>query len=312
MNKNNSKILVIKLGALGDFIQAFGPIAAIRKHHPNSKITLLTTEPFLKLAEKSNYFDDIKIDKKPKWYDLKGWLSLKTFLQNENFERVYDLQNNDRTSIYFSLINKNKKPEWVGIAKGASHQNLSPKRTSGHAFDGHVQTLKLAGIKDVNIDDLSWINEDVSHFKLPDSYGLIVPGCSPKRPEKKWPDTSYGQIANYLEKNGITPIIIGSGFEEKEANKIAAICPKAINLINKTSLFEIVSIAQNAKISIGNDTGPMHMIGLTGCPSLVLFSSSSNPKKHAPKGDKISVLQEDNLKNLTSSAVEKEISKILK
>ncbi|MBT4888118.1 MAG: ADP-heptose--LPS heptosyltransferase, partial [Rhodospirillales bacterium] len=33
------RILVIKLGALGDMIQALGPMAAIRKHHPNAHIT---------------------------------------------------------------------------------------------------------------------------------------------------------------------------------------------------------------------------------------------------------------------------------
>ena len=41
-----SRVLVIKLGALGDFLQALGPFAAIRHHHKEAKITLLTTAPF--------------------------------------------------------------------------------------------------------------------------------------------------------------------------------------------------------------------------------------------------------------------------
>src|SRR6266568_4059670 len=44
------RILVIKLGALGDFVQALGPAAAIRAHHPEAAITLLTTAPFAELA----------------------------------------------------------------------------------------------------------------------------------------------------------------------------------------------------------------------------------------------------------------------
>ena len=45
------RILVVKLGALGDFVQALGPWAASRKHHAGSRITLLTTAPYAALAE---------------------------------------------------------------------------------------------------------------------------------------------------------------------------------------------------------------------------------------------------------------------
>ena len=44
----SQRILVIKLGALGDFIYALGPMAAIRRHHKDARITLLTTAPFEK------------------------------------------------------------------------------------------------------------------------------------------------------------------------------------------------------------------------------------------------------------------------
>ena len=43
------RILVIKLAALGDVVQAFGHFAAIRAHHPGAYITLLTTPPFAPL-----------------------------------------------------------------------------------------------------------------------------------------------------------------------------------------------------------------------------------------------------------------------
>ena len=48
---------MIKLGALGDFIQACGPFRAIRDHHVGANITLLTTVPFVPLAEATGYFD---------------------------------------------------------------------------------------------------------------------------------------------------------------------------------------------------------------------------------------------------------------
>ena len=164
--EEHKSILVIKLGALGDFIQALGPMSAIRKHHPQARITLLTTAPFRGFAEDSGYFDHIVLDVRPKLMNIKAWLDLKNWFNREGFDRVYDLQNNDRTSFYFKLFSRKNKPEWVGVAPGASHRNTSPERTAGHAFDGHVQTLAMAGVTGVKPDRLEWIEDDVSVFAL--------------------------------------------------------------------------------------------------------------------------------------------------
>ena len=43
--KDYQRILVIKLGALGDFVQALRAMAEIRRAHPKARITLLTTPP---------------------------------------------------------------------------------------------------------------------------------------------------------------------------------------------------------------------------------------------------------------------------
>ena len=48
-----NRILVIKLAALGDMVQAFAPMARIRQAHPEAEITLLTTPPYAALAAAS-------------------------------------------------------------------------------------------------------------------------------------------------------------------------------------------------------------------------------------------------------------------
>ena len=50
------RILVIKLGAMGDIVQATGPFEAIRSHHLNSHITLLTTNKYVDFAKSGNWF----------------------------------------------------------------------------------------------------------------------------------------------------------------------------------------------------------------------------------------------------------------
>lgn len=295
-------ILVIKLGALGDFIQALGPMAAIRRHHPHDRITLLTTKPFEAFARESGYFDEVILDGKPRWYEFKKWIALRDQFHAARFDRVYDLQNNDRTGLYFKLFIA-PKPEWVGIAKGASHQNTSPDRTKGHAFEGHVQTLGLAGIKNIEVDTLDWMQADLSQLDLKKPYVLIVPGSAPQHPQKRWPSKQYGELAVELAKKGYQPVIIGTKIEQEIAGKIISVCKDAYDLTGKTGLKDIVVLARGAAAAIGNDTGPMHMIGPTGCPSVVLFSSYSNPVKHRPKGANVDVIQVGNLEVLEVATV---------
>jgi len=301
MNDSQDKLLVIKLGALGDFIQALGPMAAIRKHHPKAHITILTTKPFESFANDCGYFNEIWLDDRPKLWDIKSWIQLHKKLNNGDFDRVYDLQNNDRTNFYFKLF-KNK-PEWSGIAKGASHRNTADDRSIGHAFDGHVQTLAMTGITDIKPDPLIWLVEDIKHFAMEKPYILLVPGCAPNRPEKRWPSQKYGRLANMLVQRGFQPVIIGTKAEADATKIIATTCPQALDLTGQTNLKHIATLARQSAGAIGNDTGPMHLIGSTGTPCLVLFSEHSNPIKHAPKGDQVSVLQENDLKDLKSEDV---------
>ncbi len=309
--KPGDNILVIKLGALGDFVQALGPMAAIRRAHKNDHITLLTTKAFTEFAEYCGYFDDIWLDKRPKTTDLAGWANLRKRLISGNFKRVYDLQNNDRTNLYFRLFPKKKRPEWVGIARGASHRNTSKDRSAGHAFFGHVQTLALAGIDDIEIDKLQWVKEDISDFNLKPPYVLMAPGSAPQHMQKRWSYKYYAAVANMLAQKDIQPVILGTEAESDITGKIKELCPQANNLAGKTSLFQIAALAQKAKAAIGNDTGPMHLIAATGCPCIAIFSGYSNKDKHGPLGEKVKILQQENLDDLDVKTVYMELKKLL-
>jgi hypothetical protein len=82
------RILVIRLSALGDFVQALGPIAAIRRHHAGDHVALLTTRPLAGFAEELGFFDEVIVDERPGALALRGWLRLRRRLREGRFERV--------------------------------------------------------------------------------------------------------------------------------------------------------------------------------------------------------------------------------
>jgi len=298
-----SHVLVIKLGALGDFVQALGPFAAIRHHHKEAKITLLTTAPFQEIAERCGYFDSVWLDRRPKFLQIFDWICLRKALRKARFERVYDLQTSDRTGFYFALFFPGPFPEWSGIASGCSHPHANSKRVFQHTIARQEEQLKIAGIADVPTASVDWMTADASRFHLCTPYVLFVPGCSPHHPEKRWPEMYYAALAKLLVERGITPVLIGAIAEAEALAKIEAACPQALNLAGATNLFDIAELARGAEGAVGNDTGPMHLIAIAGSPTLVLFSGASEPTLCAPRGQRVTVIRREPLTALTPTDV---------
>ena len=70
-------ILVIKLGALGDIVQALGPMAAIRRYHADAQITALTTKPYAAFLGASGFFDEVWVDTRPSLLNVGAWVELR-------------------------------------------------------------------------------------------------------------------------------------------------------------------------------------------------------------------------------------------
>ena len=99
-----SNILIIKHGSLGDLIQANGAIEDIKKSFKDSKVFLLTSQPYLNLMSQCPHLDGVLLDKRlPRW-NLFYLLSLKKTLSKYQFTHVFDLQNSSRTKFYKNFL----------------------------------------------------------------------------------------------------------------------------------------------------------------------------------------------------------------
>lgn len=291
------RILVIKLGALGDFLMALGPMQAIRRHHPDAGLVLLTREPYRELAAASGLFDELWIDPAPRWSPL-AWLRWRRRLRAAGFVRVYDLQTSDRSAAYFRLFPRRRAPEWSGKVEGASHRHVYPPDHRMHSLERQRAQLSLAGIAEVPPPDLTFLDGDLSGFPLPRRFALLIPGSSPERPEKRWPAERYGELAVELAACGVGAVVIGGAGERDLAAAIRAAAPAAVDLTGRTGLGQVAALARAAAVAVGNDTGPAHLAALAGCPTVALFSAASDPAKTTPRGAAVRGLQADPLASL--------------
>jgi ADP-heptose:LPS heptosyltransferase len=297
------KILIIKLGALGDFIQALGPMPEIRRRHADDHITLLTTPRYAELALETKLFDDTLIDQRPKALDLKGWLALRRTLQRRRFDRVYDLQTSDRSGIYAWLFRPGRMPEWSGIVWRCSHPHANRERDRQHTMERQAEQLLMAGIYPVSVVPSLPPARSLPAELEGKSFAILIPGSSPRHLAKRWPARHYAALAVRLKCAGYLPILVGVHGEAPLGYAICEVCPEALNLIGRTDVVALAALARAAALTIGNDTGATHVAAAGGKPVVVLFSRASDPNLCAPRGKIVHVLIEPNLADLSVDAV---------
>ncbi len=316
------RILVIKLGALGDFVQAMRAMAEIRRAHPSAKITLLTTPTYAELARASGYFDAIDADGRPS--GVLAMLRMILRLRMGRYERVYDLQTSSRSRNYYYAFAPNF-PEWSGITPGASHHHANPRRDLMQTLDRLWDQLAGTGVVTPLPEgrapgpDLSWAIEAAARenpplakrFTMPDRYALLAPGASPGRPGKRWPLRNFIALAKALEARGVTPVVIGGGQEIALAEAIVREAPSSLALTGRTKMIELAALGAGAVLTVGNDTGPTYLAAFAGAPTLVLFSADSDPALCAPRSAGVRVLQRDDLADLSVDEVTKAVDRII-
>ena len=300
-----SNILIIKHGSLGDLIQANGAMKDIKKFYHNRKVFLLTSQQYAIFMSECPYIDGVIIDKRlPRW-NLFYLNNLKKKLAKYNFTKVFDLQNSSRTKFYKRFIIKDS--EW-----SSSETSLEPGQNK-RDFDKdpvlnrmEIQ-LKKSGIETEFIKniDLSWATSDISRLTKQyanNEYVLLFPFCSKKLPQKKWP--FFRELISKLKQDykNKYPILLAPGPNEiDEANQLNG----KVVLDNKepVNIKTLISLINNAKFIIANDTGPAHIASHLDKKGLVLFGSHTTAKKVSIENYNFKAISVDNLKNLDVETV---------
>jgi ADP-heptose:LPS heptosyltransferase len=300
-----SNILIIKHGSLGDVIQANGAIKDIKNFYKNRKVFLLTSAPYAIFMSECPYIDGVIIDKRlPRW-NLFYLNNLKKILSKYDFSKVFDLQNSSRTKFYKRFIVQNA--EWSSSETTLEIGQKKSDFDKQPVLDRMDLQLNKSGIETIftkNID-LSWAISDASRLikqYANNEYILLFPFCSKKHQNKKWPyfkDLILRLKQDYKNK---FPILLAPGPNEiKEANefnaKIVLDKNEAINI--KT----LISLINNAKFIIANDTGPAHIASHLDKKGLVLFGSHTSAKKVSIENYNFKALSVKKLKDLDVETV---------
>lgn len=272
------KVLVIKHGALGDFVLETGAMFDIRRRHPQAQLHLLTASAFVKMAKMMNIFDDILVDNR----DSHLPLGILRGIAANGYDVIYDLQCSNRTrKRYFTIL------RW--LCRGTYQWIDGRKKTCATITKRHALGSGSVKLEPIQLEwtptDLSFMHSENPELdKLPERYVLLICGCSPTHPYKRWPVPFFCELAQRLAARGVAPVLIGTNAEAAEIGAVADACPAAVSLLNKTALLDVPEIARRALATVGNDTGPSHMAAMSGGPTIAIYDNRTrNSATRGPK-----------------------------
>ncbi|MBI4388199.1 MAG: lipopolysaccharide heptosyltransferase II [Candidatus Omnitrophica bacterium] len=297
--RHEKKILVTKLGAVGDLTLAVPSFRMLRKRFPSASISLLVDSKLAPLVESCPYLNEIitfdRFRKKRRFSQL---IKLARRLRERYFDLSIDLQNNSKTHWLTFL---GRIPKRIGFARGftgllLTHPVKEPKQDL-MPIQHQFELLKRAGVNQLDEALELWpdpASEAVIQAKFekagftPEApvVGLAI-GSSRKWATKRWPIQNFLNLAKRLINECGFQIVLIGGQDDLKLSKEFEAHPfqknMILNLIGKTNLPELISSIRRFDVLVTGDSAPMHIAAAMKVKLVVLFGPTE-PKRHLPPG----------------------------
>ncbi len=303
------RILIIKLGALGDVMMAEGVMRCIRLHYPKAHITLITEPPYALFMKKAPHFDEVLAYKRVSSWHFASQRAIKALLKSKDYDLVIDLQNSSHSRRLQSVLQDAFISSTSKYADIRYYRDASRGLASREYLREQVETIGVdmsAGY----LSDLTWAAEDVSdvlaQHKVKNGFALLVPGSAARHPQKRW--RGFPALIGELAARNIQAVT-APGPDEHD---LCASLP-AIMLMDGDkflTLSQLVGLAIHCGFVVGNDTGPTHMLAAAATKGVALFGSNYSPAINTGIGEFYQVIEKSTVKDISISEVLAEIDQL--
>ena len=312
------RILIVRLGAMGDIIHAIPAVPLLRLIFPGSQIgwvieerwsELLRSRPDAKpLAEAQPLVDFVHLVDTRKWRknllareNRKAITAALQEVRQMKYDIAIDFQGAIKSAAVAKLSGASKR---YGFAdpweKGASL--LYTKRVA--VSDTHVVNRNrqlVASLAEPGFEarnglftlvlprgDKKWLEQKLAELEMNSAYAILNPGAG--WGAKQWPVDRYAEVARALGKDGLCSLVnFGPG--EEELAKTVEEKAEGSAIAAQFTISELIAVTRRARLFIGGDTGPMHLASLLQLPVVALFGPT-DPARTGPYGTRSIVLRD--------------------
>jgi len=271
------KILVIKPSSLGDVVHTLPAVALIKRHWPQSRLRWLINPEWAPLLEGNPYVDEAVIFPRGEFRGLAGWAKIPAWAKSmaaQKADLVLDFQGLLRSALIARLCRGGEIAGLSDAREGARffYDRIADVRGARHAVERYLRLVAEVGAPIA--PTLEWPlppGNPPADFAPSEQFVLLHPFS---RGEGK--SLSAEQVREFCAALAPVHIVIAGRAPEK----IAAV-ENAADLLNRTSLAELIWLIRHAAFVCSVDSGPMH-IAAAITPALLSIHTWSDPAKVGP------------------------------
>ncbi len=278
------KILVIRGGALGDFILTMPVLAALRGHFPQYSIEVLGDPRFASLAIAGGLADRASALESPAlagFFAPSGSLFPAAAEYFTGFDLIISyLYDPERT--FQSNISK------CSPAKFIAGPHRPDEALNTHAAEQLLRPLESLGIRDT--EPRPRLTLAMCKARLEGHWLAMHPGSGSE--QKNWPETKWNELLQLLARTTEWRfLLIGGEAEGSRCQRLAADLPPGRAAIGQDlPLAELAGKMASCAGFIGHDSGITHLAAALDLPGLVLWGPTSETTWR-PRSERIKIIR---------------------
>jgi len=289
------RILVIRLGALGDVVRTRFAFAGLRALYPRARIEWLVEDRASAGLVGIRGLDGVVQVPRQELRWLRPTRSLRSLaaVVSELRARRYDLSVDFHGILKSALLARAARiPLRVGLAPPLSREGSArllthaAKPAGSHLsrFERNAALVRfLGGAVPSEAPPLD-LPEDGPQPGLTD-YAVVHPGTSASTLYKRWEPLRYAEVCRELRRRAGLESLVTWGpvpGERAAAEAVVGASDGAARLAPQTaSPGQLLGLLRGARIFVGSDSGPMHLASLAGLPIVAVFGPT-DPLENAP------------------------------
>jgi heptosyltransferase-1 len=281
-NSSGPRILVVRLGAMGDVIHALPAVASLKHSFPGSRVTWLIEAQWAPLIEQNPYVDGVAIFERG---NPGAWMRSWRKLRAERFDFAVDFQGLIKSAMAASMARPDRifgfhQSQVRERPAALFYSNRSPAHAA-HVVDRNLELAAAAGA--ANVLRTFPLPDGTPEGALPEN-GFVLASPLAGWRAKQWPLAFYSRLATRLDRELELPLVIDGPPGSGEFSSIACALP------HHSTVAGLIHATRRATAVIGVDSGPMHLAAALGKPGVAIFGPT-DPARNGPYGDTLQVLR---------------------
>ncbi len=298
------RILVVRLGAIGDVARTLPAVSALRAAYPGAHLAWLVEPASADLLAGQPWVDEVLVfprgalaEASRRGQVVRLTATLWRFvrqLRGRRFELAVDFHSLAKSALLALVSGATLR---VGYERPYGREGswwLATARARLAAppisrFDRNIGLVEFLGICAQPAQAPLRVDPD-AYQRLGAALGntgapvILHPGTSPGTPHKRWEADGWAAVARALAGDGLR-VLVSCGPGAEEAATVASIIAAAEGAAERApataDLGDLAALLTHARVFVGGDSGPLHLASLVGTPVVQLIGPT-DPVENAP------------------------------